>query len=195
MIYLLHGKSGCGKDFSLKHLVKTKGITPIVSYTTRPMRQGEIDGVDYNFISEQEFFQLLEENKMLEYREYDTLVDNMPQTWYYGSPIVTDVDMKEYVGIVTPEAISIYLEFYGYKDVLVIYVYSSDEVRKQRAMERGSFCETEWERRLVQDEKDFELGKVTRLSDYFLFNKGEDGDEDRKFEQELGEVIDILRRG
>ena len=194
MIYLLHGKSGSGKDFSLKHLTNTKGMIPIVSYTTRPMRQGEIDGVDYNFISEQEFFQLLEEDMMLEYREYDTLVDNMPQTWYYGSPIVTDVDTKEYIVVVTPEAISTYLEFYGYKDVSVIYIHSSDEVRKQRAMERGSFSEPEWERRLVQDEKDFELGRVIKLSDYFLFNDGEEG-EGKKFEQELDEVVDIIRRG
>lgn len=50
MITLYIGKSAVGKDTLLKKQIED-GVSPIISFTTRPMREGEVNGVDYNFVS------------------------------------------------------------------------------------------------------------------------------------------------
>ena len=148
MIVLLVGKSASGKDTYLHEFTKV-GYKPIISYTTRPIRDGEEDGVDYNFVSEEEFNSLIEENKILEYRSYNTLYEGKPEIWYYGSPKINA--QQNYVGVVDVDGANTYIEKYGEENITVIYIYVSDEVRTERAKLRGSFDETEWNRRLADD--------------------------------------------
>ena len=96
MITIYFGKSASGKDYFLKKLIRHK-IQPIISYTTRPIRDNEINGIDYNFVTNEEFKNLIKNNKLMEYREYNTLVNNKPDIWYYGSPVL-DLT-KDYVGV------------------------------------------------------------------------------------------------
>ena len=82
MIVILIGKSASGKDTIARKLVEVgpKGFfTKLVGTTTRPIRENERDGVDYNFISKDEFLQLINNDMLLEYRAYNTLVDNKPE--------------------------------------------------------------------------------------------------------------------
>lgn len=76
---LLLGKAASGKDYSAKKLKELFGdkANLVVSNTTRPKRRGEVDGVDYHFISLGEFFQKIDQNKMLEYSQFNN--------WYYGT--------------------------------------------------------------------------------------------------------------
>lgn len=85
MLLVLSGKTCSGKTTVQEKLMKEFGCRKIVTYTTRPMRPGEKDGETYNFLSEEEFFKKREEGFFLETAEYNTLVDNVPATWYYGS--------------------------------------------------------------------------------------------------------------
>ena len=67
MYLILCGKSGSGKDTILKRLCK-RGFTPIVSLTSRPIREGETNGVEYNFVSRELFESLIRDKKLIEYR-------------------------------------------------------------------------------------------------------------------------------
>ena len=52
---LILGKNGAGKSYLLDHLAK-KGFCKVVGYTTRPMRNGEVDGSDYFFLTKEKGF-------------------------------------------------------------------------------------------------------------------------------------------
>ena len=80
MLIVISGPSGVGKGTILKHVFeKDKNLCYSVSSTTRQPRPGEVDGVNYNFISEQEFLDKIEKGQMLEYAMY---CDN-----YYGTSL------------------------------------------------------------------------------------------------------------
>ena len=81
LLFILSGPSGVGKGTVRKALFEKEGneLKYSVSMTTRTMRSGEVDGVDYFFRSRETFEQLIEEGKMLEHAEY---VGN-----YYGTPL------------------------------------------------------------------------------------------------------------
>lgn len=76
---LLLGKAASGKDYSAKKLKELFGdrANLVVSSTTRPKRQGEVDGVDYNFLSLGAFLKKISERTMLEYSVFND--------WYYGT--------------------------------------------------------------------------------------------------------------
>lgn len=77
MIIALVGESGSGKSTIAKHLVEKHGFETIVSYTTRPPRDNEIDGVDYHFVDEAKFKEMKEQGLFAETAMY--------RGWNYGS--------------------------------------------------------------------------------------------------------------
>lgn len=71
MLIVLSGPSGVGKDSVLKLILKErKDLRLSISYTTRLPRQGEVNGVDYHFVSKEEFEKLINDGEMLEYATY-----------------------------------------------------------------------------------------------------------------------------
>ena len=78
-LYVLSAPSGCGKGTVLNELFKiTDNVFYSVSATTRSPREGEVDGVNYYFVTKERFLELVKSDGML---EYATFVDN-----YYGTP-------------------------------------------------------------------------------------------------------------
>ena len=73
-IYCLMGKSASGKDSIYKKILeKAPGrFKTIVSYTTRPIRSGETEGVEYHFTDEDGFLKWEEQGKIIEERAYNT---------------------------------------------------------------------------------------------------------------------------
>ena len=72
LLFVISGPSGVGKDALIEKLVaRDPGIRRSVSYTTRPPRKGERDGVDYSFVSREVFERLIDEGEFLEYATYD----------------------------------------------------------------------------------------------------------------------------
>ena len=67
---ILAGKTCTGKTTLAENLVK-RGMKKIVTYTTRPMRAGEADGIDYHFIKEPEFQKLSKSGFFAEETSYD----------------------------------------------------------------------------------------------------------------------------
>lgn len=79
LLMVISGPSGAGKGTALDHATRVLRLRRIPTYTTRPMRSGEKNGVDYEYVSEKEFFQLHEAGVIFEYtRTYSRS--------YYGSP-------------------------------------------------------------------------------------------------------------
>lgn len=176
-IFAILGESGAGKDAIIKVLLdkiqqQNLPIKKMPSYTTRPIRKGETDGVEYNFTTMHEFDNLYKNNEIIEYNTYN--IENIKQTWVYYS-LKKDVDLKNnsLIKIVNPSGLSQLRQ--QFKDeVVVFYITCPTEIRKQRYIKRGAFDDN-LDDRFKRDEKDFMYLKY----DYKIVNDGTHSIENR----------------
>jgi guanylate kinase len=155
-IIILCGESSSGKDSILNILIKEYGWHKAVSYTTRPMRQGEKDGYDYHFLmSNIRFNELMDTGHMFEKTEYKT---NMG-LWLYGLGEDSFVDDNINVCIVNPHGLDQLLEIESLKDRLVVfYITAPFKQRFFRYLKRDADNEKhkiELVDRFIRDEDDF----------------------------------------
>lgn len=71
MIYIITGPSGVGKNTIINELANKIDINFIVSHTTREIRENEIDGVDYHFVSLEKFQNMISNNEFIEFEEFN----------------------------------------------------------------------------------------------------------------------------
>lgn len=171
-ITILCGQSASGKDSILRKLVSDYDYLPIISVTSRPMRIGEKDGVDYLFETKENFLKLIKNDGLIEYRIYNTLLNGVSDCWYYGLIKHILDDNKKYVVILDIQGTKDFISYYGKDKCEVIYVDCPSEIRKERAMKRGSFDLTEWKRRSEADEIDFSEDKRVGVVDREVQNWG-----------------------
>ena len=88
-IFCLMGKSSTGKDTIGKHLLKTMDLKNIVLYTTRPIREGELEGREYYFVNNDEFKELETSGKVIEKRVYNTIHGD----WTYAT-VDSNIDLE-----------------------------------------------------------------------------------------------------
>ena len=163
-IICLMGKSSSGKDTIFRELLQegTLGLKTIVPYTTRPIRTGERDGVDYHYTDEAGFQKLLQEGKIIEERAYNTVHG----LWRYFTVADDSIqlDTDTYCMIGTLEAYVNIKKYFGADKVLPIYIEIDDGERLQRALSRErSQKEPKYEemcRRFLADCKDFSEDKI-----------------------------------
>lgn len=162
IIYII-GKSSTGKDTIFKELLRNKSLNlkTIVSYTTRPIREGEKNGTEYFFTDEEGFQRLKAEGKVIEDRCYNTVHG----PWRYFT--ADDGQIKEddnYITIGTIESYLCVKEYYGAKKLVPVFVDLDDGVRLQRALNRERRQENpkyeELCRRFLADSKDFSDEKI-----------------------------------
>ena len=79
-IICLVSPMGAGKDTILKEVIKEYNINPLISYTDRPIRNGETNGVEYNFVTEEEIYRMMYNEEFIETRIYNTEFGD----WVYG---------------------------------------------------------------------------------------------------------------
>lgn len=166
IVYLM-GKSSTGKDTIFKELLKqgTVVLKTIVPYTTRPIRAGEREGVEYFFTDEAGFQKLLTEGKMIEERAYNTVHG----LWRYFT--VDDgqiqLDKQSYIMIGTLEAYQNMKKHFGAENVLPILIELDDGVRLQRALDRERKQDhpkyEEMCRRFLADSADFAEEKIQEV--------------------------------
>jgi guanylate kinase len=116
-LIVISGPSGVGKDTVIKRLLELDPkLRYSVSYTTRPPRPGEVDGIDYRFVNREEFERLIRENALLEYASYDghlygTPIVPLDQARAAGYDIVLKIDVQgaEQVRKRAPDALRIFL--------------------------------------------------------------------------------------
>lgn len=163
-IYCIMGKSSSGKDTIFKMLLQEERLrlATIVSYTTRPIRAGEQNGVEYIFCDDGEAEALERAGKVIELRTYHTVHGD----WKYFT--VDDgqvqLDKQDYLIIGTLESFLKIREYYGREKVIPIYIEVEDGVRLQRALERERSQDApkyaEMCRRFLADEEDFSEEKI-----------------------------------
>ena len=128
----LIGKAGSGKDTILKDVVRAYELPMniIVSYTTRPMREGETEGKEYHFISEETFKQMINNNQMLEYVQFNN--------WWYGTGISCLDDSIIKIVIFNPSGIKSLINF-SEIDLRIYYIHASDKQRLLRQLNREEY--------------------------------------------------------
>jgi guanylate kinase len=141
---ILCGKAASGKDH-LRKILEGRGFKYGVSYTTRPPRQGEIDGKDYFFLEVNEFQTLIEQGFFYEYVTFNG--------WFYGTSKDQWYNTDD-VFIMTPSGIR-KLHAADRKSSFIICIDIPREIRKARLMERKDTADS-IDRRLDADDRDFE---------------------------------------
>ena len=151
-IILIAGKACAGKDTLVKAIMKEMNLPMALSFTTRPMRIGEKQGVEYDFIDEQAFRDLHKNDMLAEFTSYNVANGD---TWYYGLTR-EELEKADYVlAIVNPEGVRQIKEIYGCR-AHVILITANDKERIYRYLERDSGNNVaECCRRFLADEKDF----------------------------------------
>ena len=157
-IFYLMGKSASGKDTIYK---KIREVCPeletIVLYTTRPMRDGETDGVEYHFTSEDQLKVFEDAGKMIEVRTYQTV--HGPWSYATVDDGSINLDKKDYIVIGTLESYQKLREYFGKQFVEPIYISVDDGVRLERALARERMQKEpkydEMCRRFLADQEDF----------------------------------------
>ncbi len=175
-IVCLMGKSSTGKDTIYKRLLVQEdlGLKRIVPYTTRPMREGEKEGVEYHFTDEAGFQKLKEEGKIIEDRAYDTVHG----LWRYFTVADDSLDLcqNSYCVIGTLEAYVQIRAYFGEEKVLPVLIELDDGERLQRALGRERKQEhpkyEEMCRRFLADSKDFSPEKIKEAGNPRSFYNG-----------------------
>lgn len=174
MIFYLMGKSSSGKDTIFRRLMEDEGLSleTIVSYTTRPIREGEVEGVEYHFVKDYEMEEMEKKGLVIEKRTYDTVCG----LWSYFTAIDTEVNVEKnnYILIGTLEAYVKIRDFYGSENVLPIYIQVDDGKRLMRAlnreMEQQNPKYAEMCRRFLADCEDFSEEKLEEIGIQKRFN-------------------------
>lgn len=169
-IVVLVGCSGAGKDEILKAVLKLSNFQPFISYTTRPIRSNETNGIDYHFVSKEEFESLMKENFFIESRVYHSKEGD----WYYGLS-KTEIDKalysegkKSYIVVLDYQGLQQLKNYIGeYSDDIVtsVFINVDEDVRRKRVETRQgreltAIEKEEIERRIVADRNEVEAFKV-----------------------------------
>lgn len=151
-VIALFGKSGSGKDTVLKMssimLRSQLDLHAIVSYTTRPKREREEEGIDYHFVSKEKFIDMIDTGTMLEFSCFNG--------WYYGTSVASLSPDEVNIGVFNLDGIKA-LKANSHIDLIPIHIDCSDETRLRRQLDREQKPNVkEIVRRFGTDEKDFQ---------------------------------------
>jgi len=188
MIFYIMGKSASGKDSLYKKLLASNlGLNRVAIYTTRPKRDGEQEGMEYHFVDKK----FLDDNKdkIIETRVYHTVFGE----WYYAT--LDDGKIKNdanYVVIGTLESYNSIKKYYGKDSIFPIYLEVSNDVRKQRALDRENMQKVpkidEMERRFKADEIDFSEENIRNAE---IEKRYVNDDFDKCFEEVVNDIRKI----
>lgn len=158
-IFCVMGKSATGKDTIYQKLLNESQLElkRIIPYTTRPIREGEVEGREYHFCTEEDVQKLEKAGRIVELRAYNTVYG----VWKYFT--VDDgniqLDKENYLLIGTLEAYTKIRDYFGADKVLPIYIEVEDGERLLRAIAREKSQDVpkyeEMCRRFLADAKDF----------------------------------------
>lgn len=154
---VLCGESASGKSSIEKYLVDNYGYSKVVSYTTRQPRKGEFDGLDYHFVTKDEFLELKEKGFFAEMAVYNG--------WYYGTAKKDCTNDK--IAVLTPHGLR---QISKLNDINVISFYINVPRRDRliKILQRGDNIEEAYRRSLsdvgqfdgIEDEVDFVIDNI-----------------------------------
>ena len=158
-IFYIMGKSASGKDriYSLLEDQRELKLKTLVLYTTRPIRDGEENGKNYYFVSDEKLNEFRKNGNVIEERSYHTVYG----IWTYFTADDGQVNLTEsdYLGIGTLESFMKLKNYYGENAVCPVYIQVEDGERLSRALKREKEQENpkyeEMCRRFIADQSDF----------------------------------------
>lgn len=157
MLFVLLGRSGSGKSTILKKLVDITGFNEIVTYTTRPIREKEQNGVDYHFVTDKEFEDMLYNEQIVAYQYIED------RKWHYGMNVedirkLSTNQIKEdehAIVVATPSGYNELKDIMG-KNVIGIYIDVEPDILIKRSLMRENKPDVkEMCRRFLSDDYDF----------------------------------------
>ena len=194
-IFYVMGKSASGKDTIYKRILDDKpDLKTVVIYTTRPIRDGEQNGVEYYFTTEGKLEEFKRSGKIIESRTYHTVYG----PWIYCTVDDGQFDLEryDYLMIGTLESYGNIRKYFGLEKVIPIYIYVDDGIRLSRALERERQQKNpryaEMCRRFLADEEDF---KRENLEKYKINNQFENNNLDHcvsKIEEMISSVGSVV---
>lgn len=141
-IVCILGKTCAGKT-TLERTLEQVGFKRLISYTTKNPRAGELDGVDYRFVTHDQFQELMKNDLLVEWAQHCGK--------YYGSPI--PVGSELFVAVVNPEGYRQFKEIYK-NQVVGVYLNVTEEDAKARN-EQTTEKRLDMERRLLEEKEQF----------------------------------------
>mgnify|MGYP003418675712 FL=1 len=167
-IIVLSAKSASGKDTIMKQLVAEEGFLHCVSHTTRPMREGEVEGREYYFVDQQDFIARKRNDEFVETRTYNTVQGQ----WFYGmskDELNSKLEQGHIIMILDIVGL-LALQDSIYKDRIISFYIDVDlKTRIQRSLDRETLTIQnldECVRRAKADEEDFE--EAYEICDYII---------------------------
>ena len=162
-IFIISAPSGCGKTSLVRELCQTYSfLEQTVSYTTRTIRSGEVDGQDYHFISKDEFIENKKNNKFIESQNvydnfYGTTYESINEILASGKDAILEIDYKGMLLIKSkiPSSQSIYI------------LPPSVEELEKRLFDRGLDSDEVIEKRVSQAKDEL---KYVKFADYTVMN-------------------------
>ncbi|MCR4745543.1 MAG: guanylate kinase [Lachnospiraceae bacterium] len=162
-IFVIIGKSSTGKDTVYRELLTDRSLElkNYVSYTTRPMRDGERDGSEYHFVSDEEYLKYRKNKEIIEERCYNTIMGD----WHYFTADDGSFEADEDIIMTgTLESYSSLKAYFGIEKVKPVFIDCADRSRLMRAIAREDKREIpqykEMCRRFVSDSDDFSEEKI-----------------------------------
>lgn len=175
-IYYVMGKSSSGKDTIYKMLLERHPqFHTVVPYTTRPIREGERDGVEYFFVDAEDLHEMQEAEKIIEMRAYNTKCGIW--TYFTADDGQIDLDRYDYLMIGTLVSYRALREYFGEERLVPIYIEVEDGLRLSRALERerrqakpkyAEMC-----RRFLADTEDFSEENIRAAGIIYRFQNTE----------------------
>lgn len=190
-IFYLMGKSASGKDTIYKKVKEQlPELKTIVIYTTRPIREGERDGVEYFFVDDNRLQQLQEAGKVIELREYNTVHG----IWKYFTADDGQFDREDHlIAIGTLESYVQLKKYFDDEKLVPIYIEVEDGLRLERALSRErQQKQPKYEelcRRFLADAADF---SVDKLSEAGITHKYFNIDMDKCINEIVSEIQNII---
>ncbi len=183
------GKSSSGKDTMYKKILEEiPELKTVTLYTTRPIREGENDGVEYFFVEEEKFQEFQEMDKIIEARSYDTIYG----VWTYFTADDGQMDLNKYHYLImgTLESYQEMKRYFGEERVEPIYIEVEDGVRLERALKRERMQKepkyNELCRRFLADSEDFSEVNLEKVGIQRRFQNID-------FQTCLNEVIEFIK--
>ena len=160
IIYIM-GKSSAGKDTIYKILKEKIDVKPYVLYTTRPIRTGEKDGIDYNYLTDEQMEKYNQEKncKVIESRTYNTVYGPWTYATIMDDQFQSEKDLLMTGTLESYNAIKKYFENQSDIKIIPIYIEVEDGIRLERALKREKEQSNpkyvELCRRFIADSQDF----------------------------------------
>ena len=162
LMIVISGPAGSGKGTVNAHLLKTGDFVYSVSATTRAPRPGEVDGVNYHFITREEFLFRIESGRMLEYTEYcgnfyGTPLKEAEEVLASGKNLILEIEVEGAANVkrIYPDA------------VLILLLPPSFSVQEQRLRGRGTETEEKIQNRLARTREEI---AIADFYDYVVLN-------------------------